>query len=145
MFIIFYSFPTFHFRMTCPSLGATYHLLKDPITTTGGLHRRHHQNLQASMRLPHVFRNFGKTVYSRKSYFVVSLERPQPTWPTCPSSHQVLLFLTYSLAYKPPLSANKIVLHVSTPHWHACIDPLMTRLVLITTVAAQAHCCKIQR
>jgi hypothetical protein len=136
MFIIFYFFPMFNFRMTRPSLGSMYHLLEDPITTASSLHRRYRQNLQASARLPRVFRIFGA--------FVVSLQRLLPTQPPpCPSSPQVLLFLTYLLACKPPLTIDKLVLHAGTPHRHARTDPSVTKLVLITAVAARAHYHKI--
>ena len=137
MFIIFCSFPTFNFHMTRPSLGAMYHLLQDPITTAHSLHRRYRQNLQASARLPHVFRIFGA--------FVVSLQRPLPTQPPPCLSPQVLLYLTSSSACKPPLTADKLVLHASMPHRYARTDPPVTRLVLITNVAARVHCRKIQR
>jgi hypothetical protein len=93
------------------------------------------------VRLRRVFRNFGGTVCSHKSYFVVSLQRPQPTQPTYLSPRQVLLFLTYSLACKLALTADKLVLCAGTPHQHARIDPLVTRLVLITAMATRAQCC----
>ena len=52
----------------------------------------------------------------------------------------------YSVACKLPVTADKLVLHVGTPHRQGDnIDPPVTRLLLIIAVAARAQCHKIQR
>ena len=130
MFIIFCSFPTFNFCMTRPSSGAMYHLLEDPITTIGSLHCRYRQNLQARARLPCVFRIFGA--------FVVSLQRPLPTQPPpYPFPPQVLLFLTYSSACKPPLTIDKLVLGFINPG--SLIDLLPSKSLAQQTILQMTH------
>jgi hypothetical protein len=143
-------------HMTCPSLGANifvtpnnHHHCRQPSPPfPDGQHGTAIVNYQARPSLPHIFTKLYLQSLAQIFIPMAPTLAYKDRFPTLSISSIVLLFSIAAPAPQcwmvwPHRSTNNLVLRTDTPHWHACTDLPVTKVVL-TNLPGQAHYCKIQ-